>query len=547
MSRITSLHNSPFALLEVSVRDRAEKIIEHAEERSLFLDSDVCTKARSDLTTTRSRLNSEICWLPGVSPNRATNLLNVLTSDIDSIKDDTSLPPLAKANLLAATFEIMDPELSVSGWCEWIVDFAYTVDSIDPEDVLREINTDRSVSGFPNVKSLDQIEVELEARRSHYTETIKTAINKLSSMKLVEVMTEAVERTTELGEGHAPLLIHELVDKYDTKASRYLEAEAENIHKLVEAIRENSQNGEAAIKPQIDKLEQVARKWDAIAQPIQLSMKAQGLDHKLSHDIAWVIRSLTVDLFNRHDMITTVTRLTKTLQELFAELPEVVERLDEDRNAISEIIQDRKNAEKRKSEEAEEITYQAEVGLVFKDLIRISPDGIEWKGQKISLEAVNKVRWGAVSHSVNGIPTGTTYTIAWAGDQLSDLVMETRREEVYQRFTDSLWKAVCFRLIEQYLEALKTGKQLSIGGVGFDDSGIFLTKHKLFGNESIYKKWGDISYYSSNGSLVIIDKGDKKTYVELPFLSVWNAHILNAMIRLSFKNWKGRLSGLLGD
>ena len=543
----TSLHKSPFSLLEVSIRDRADRIVEQAEEKSLFLDSDLCTKARNDLSTTRNRLNSEICWLPGVSPNRAINLLNALTSDIDSIKDDTSLPPLANANLLAAAFEILDPELSVSEWCDWIIDFAYTVDSIDPKDVLREINTDRSVSGFSEVKSLEQIEVELEARRSHYTETIKVAINKLSSIKLVEVMTEVVERTTESGEEHAPLLIHELVDKYDTEASRYLELEAENIHKLVEAIRENSQNGEAAIKSQLDKLDQVARKWDAIAQPIQLSMKAQGLDHKLSHDIAWGIRSLAIDLFNRHDMITTVTRLTKTLQELFAELPAVVETLDEDGKAISAIIQDRKNAERRKSEEALEITYETELGLVFKDKLRISPNGVEYKNNRISLEKISRVRWGAVRKSVNGIPAGTEFTVAIGRSDVASIVVQTGKREVYDAFTNCLWKAVCVRLIQQYLEELRAGKQLSIGGIGFDDNGIFLTKHKFLGNESIYKQWGDISYYSSNGSLVIIDKCDKKTYVELPFLSVWNVHILEAMIRLSFETWKGRLSGLLGD
>ena len=81
----------------------------------------------------------------------------------------------------------------------------------------------------------------------------------------------------------------------------------------------------------------------------------------------------------------------------------------------------------------------------------------------------------------------------------------------------------------------------------FDDNGIFLTKHKFFGNETLYKKWGEVSYYSSNGSLVVQDKDDKKIYVDLSYLSVQNTHILEAMIRLSFKNWKGRLSGLLGD
>ena len=543
----TSLHKSPFALLEVSVRDRADKIVEQAEEKSLILDSDISIKARSDLTTLRNRLCSEICWLPGISPNRAVNLLKILTSDIDLIKNDTSLPSLAKANLFGAVFEILDTELTVTEWSGWIEDFAYTVNLIEPEEVLREINSDRSVSGFSEVKSLEQVEIELEARIRYYTDTIKGSINRLSSMKLVEVMTEVVERTTRFGEVHAPFLVHKLVDKYDVEVNRYLEPEAEKIYELINAIRKNAQNGEAAIEPQIEKLDQVARKWDAIAQPIQLSMKALGLDHKLSHDIAWGIRSLSIELFNQYNMVAAVTSLTKLIQELFAELPAVVERLDEDEELISEIIQDRKIAELRKSEEAKEITYETDLGLLFKDKLRISSNGVEYKNNRISLEQISWVRWGAVRKSVNGFPAGTEYTFAMGGSDVVTILVKTGKREVYEAFTNCLWKAVCVRLLQQYLEVLKAGKQVSIGGVAFDDNGIYLTKHKIFGSEIIYNEWGEVSYYSANGSLIIINKADKKTYVELSFLSVWNVHILEVIIRLSFESWKGRLSGLLGD
>jgi hypothetical protein len=546
MNLSTSLHKSPFALLGVSTRDRADKIVEQAEERSLFLDSEICTKARSDLTTVRNRLATEIRWLPGVSPNRAISLLETLTSDIDSLKDDTSLPPLANANVLAAAFEILDPDMDASSWQDWIIDFAYTVDNIDSYDVQREINADRTVSGFPEINGIEQIESELDERRRYFTETIKSALNKLPPMKLVEVVTDVVESTTELGEEHAPQLIHELVDRYELEANRYLGPEAENIVKLLEAIKRNAVNGESAIKTQIDKLDQVARKWDAIAQPIQLSMKAQGLEHKLSHEVALGIRGLAIDLFNQHDMVSTAKKLTATLQELFEEVPEVAERLDEDADAIDQIVKDRLGAEQIKAVRDKEITYEAEIGLVFKDKLKISPNGVEWKGQRIGLNDITSVRWGAVKKSVNGIPTGTDYTVAIGKADAFEMVIETARAEIYQSFTDCLWKAVCVRLLEQYLLSLKAGKELWIGGkVKVDDNGINLIKHKFFGNETVYVKWGDVTYNSYNGELFITAKDDKKLYVALSYLSVKNVHILEAMIRLSFKNWRGRLSGIL--
>lgn len=541
----TSLHSSPFALLGVSTRDKANKIVEQAEEKSLFLDSDVCTKARSDLTTVRNRLATEIRWLPGVAPNRAISLLDALTKHIDSLKDDTTLPPLANANVLAAAFEILDPDMAASDWQAWIMDFAYTVDLIDADDVLREINADRTLSGFSEVKGTEQIEAELDERRRYYTDTIKSALNRLAPMKLVEVVTHVVEYSTNSGDDHAPRLVHELVDRYEMEANRYLEAEAENIHKLIEAIRANSENGEASIKPQVDKLEQVARKWDAIAQPIQLSMKAQGLDHKLSYDIAWGIRSLAVELFNKHDMVSTVTRLTKILQELFAELPAVVEQLEDDSEAINDIVRDRENFQKRRAEQDKEITYQTELGVIFKDTLRISPNGVEWKGRRIALDDITKVRWGAVRKTVNGVPAGVDYTIGVGGNNTSEFVIQTSKEEVYNRFTDCLWKAACVRILEQYLKGLKEGKTFSIGGVRFDDNGIHLTKHKFFGSEYVYEKWGNVTYGSYDGSLQVTSQNDNKTYASFSYIDVANAHIFEAIIRLSFKNWKGRLSGLL--
>src|SRR3546814_5902743 len=72
-----------------------------------------------------------------------------------------------------------------------------------------------------------------------------------------------------------------------------------------------------------------------------------------------------------------------------------------------------------RDEWAHEITYRAEIGVMFKDTLSISPDGISWKGQSFSLDSITRVRWGGVRHSVNGVPTGTTYTIAF-GDKRSE-------------------------------------------------------------------------------------------------------------------------------
>lgn len=543
----TALHHNAFWLLGATIRDSRHRIVELAEEKSLLLDSDVCTKARNDLTTPRNRLAVEMAWLPGVSPNSARALVDDLHNHLDLVKKASTAPALAKANLLAAALELLDAEMNDDLWCDWIVEFAYTVDMIEPEDVLREINEDRSVSGFSEVKETEQIEVELRARRRFYTDTIKTVLNRFSSNKLVDVVTRVVETTTEKGEEHGASLVHDLIEQYEADANRYLQPEAENIKKLAEAIRQAAPKGESSVEPLVDKLIQVVRKWDSVAQPIQLSAKARGLDHDLSHEVANAIRSLGVELFNQHDMIDTANRLTRILQELFAELPEIVEKLDQDLETLDEIHENRKEAQKRGAEWEKEISYQVKIGLVFKDTLRISPNGVEWKDKRFPLDSITWVKWGAVRRSVNGVPTGTDYTIA-VGDGRSSAVIETRKGEIFGTFTDKLWRAVCIRLLTETLGSLKSGKSISFGDAVIDDNGVQLTKHKVWSsNESKYYEWGKVTYGSAGGSLVITAQDDKKFFVDLPYLTTPNAHILEAMIRLSFKKWTGRLSGLLND
>ena len=114
--------------------------------------------------------------------------------------------------------------------------------------------------------------------------------------------------------------------------------------------RDSAKSGESVVKPIVDKLEAVARNWDKVAQPIQLSAKARGIDHEPSHEIAYFIRSLAIDLFNEHDMLTQSQRLTGLIQELFAELPEVVEQVEQDSEALADIFQNRKMNEAQKNE-----------------------------------------------------------------------------------------------------------------------------------------------------------------------------------------------------
>ena len=133
-----------------------------------------------------------------------------------------------------------------------------------------------------------------------------------------------------------------------------------------------------------------------------------------------LVRGLAIHMFNEHGKLDFSQQLTNMLQEVFAEVVEVAERTAEDADALGEIAEQRvrliQDAKNRAEEWRREITFEVDLGTIFKTKLRISPEGIEWKKRHWDLDSITRVRWGGTRHSVNGIPTGTTYSIFFGND-----------------------------------------------------------------------------------------------------------------------------------
>jgi hypothetical protein len=410
---------------------------------------------------------------------------------------------------------------------------AQLLEELSSDEILRDINEDRAVSGFPEVKGCEQIDSELSERKRYYCSTIKDSLDRLETASLIRVMTLTVETATLEGEIHASELIDELVDRYETETKGFLQAEAENIKKLTQIISDTASAG-LSIDQLLSQIEAVARNWDKVAQPIQLSAKSRGIDHYPSMELAFSIRGLGIDLFNEHNLVLQSERLLALTQELFSELPDFAERAKQDAEQLGEIIENRKINEAQRSEWVREITYRAEVGVVFKGILSISPEGVSWKGKTYPLESITRVRWGGVSHYVNGIPTGTTYTIAF-GDNRSETVVELRRRETFENFVEKLWKAVGVRLVIELFESLKEGRELIFGDASLRDDGVVLVRHKFLGKDRVRLPWSDVHIWSAGGAFYLGAKNDKKVYAMLPYIGIANVHVLEHAIRTSFK------------
>ena len=257
-------------------------------------------------------------------------------------------------------------------------------------------------------------------------------------------MTKAVEAATDSGNDHGPALLDDLVDSYEIETQEFLRKEYEKIATLVKNAREVAPRGE--VSAILDKLERVVRNWNRIAQPIQVSAKSRGMIHRQSRDLAYELRGLGIELNNKHDLLQPAHRITELLRDIFAEVPDVAEKLEEDAEAIANLRRQAEQREKDNAEWVRSITFWAEVGVMFKNDLSISPDGIRWKGSRFPLKLITRVRWGGIRRSVNGVRTGTDYTVAF-GDNYSEQVIQLRKEATYTGFIEALWRAVCVRLI----------------------------------------------------------------------------------------------------
>ncbi|SUA94620.1 Uncharacterised protein [Oligella urethralis] len=546
------LLQNPFHILNASPRDNRRRIMELADERSLLLDSSECMEARSELTNPRKRLSAEVAWLPGIGPKRAGELLSIIESSPTDLLAVGNLSSIARANLLAAGIARL-PDHNADDVAEWILEIAWAFEDLDSDELSVIINEERIVSGFPEVSDLSAVEAEIQERRRHYRKVIKSALDNLSPKELVEAVTVTVESATDDGEEHGPILIADLVDSYEVEAQGFLDKEEGNIIALVGKLRAavDAERSDSTLAPMVNQLIQIVKNWDTVAQPIQVSTKSRGLDLDASHRVANLVRSLAIHMFNEHGKLDFSQQLTNMLQEVFAEVAEVAERTAEDADALAEIAEEQlryvEGLVNKAEEWRREITYEAEVGAIFKDKLRISPEGIEWKGRRWDLDSITRVRWGGTKHSVNGIPTGTTYSIVF-GNSSNYTSIELKKEATYSNFIDRLWKAVGVRLLTEYLQGLREGKKYRFGSTIMSDHGMELERKKLFGsNERIFCRWSELVVWNGAGVFCIGKKDDKKLAAAFSYQEEDNIHVLEAVIRMFWKQGGDRLSSLLGE
>ncbi len=368
------LLKNPFHILGATTRDNRHSIMELAEERSLLSDADECLTARSILITPRRRISAELAWLPGINQILINGFLNLLERSTEfrmelfhkliafmeninetgyeqTLFGKEKLIPLSRANLFAAGLFRMHNYLldDIAQWSsstfrtsppttiQWILEIAKAFDRIEIKELCMIINEERRESGFPEITNLSTIEDELHNRRHHYGQVINLGLKDLPIWELATAVTIGIKTATNNGKKHGPILIEDLVSWYENHIQEPLENVKLKIILHTEDIRAmaDTNRSDSSLEFMINELIRTVKEdWNVLVQPIQLIKKSRGERHAASFEIAWRVRELAIDLFNKYGKLDFSRQILNMLKEVFGEIIEVDERITEDLEAL---------------------------------------------------------------------------------------------------------------------------------------------------------------------------------------------------------------------
>lgn len=522
------ISRNPFAILGVSTRDDRNRIMEAAEECSLLFDPDACQQARAALTNPRRRLDAELAWFPGVAPGTANK-----ASTANSVEqvEQLSLSGIAKANALLIASSTAQPE-GVMPLRDFVAAMATAVDSIQLDQALREINEDRDVAGFPPFTNMDTAEDVLRERQQAWRRGVIAVLDRAPTAEITESLSRAVKEAADAG--HFPRFLHDVIDDYAIRTQPFRSRQFEGAERLVVKARELAGRRPDALPPILKAISEVLETWEETTFPLQMSTTLRGQTDSDSERLGFMIRSLSIDLFNDHDLLDESRQISNLVGASFSALPHVSGKIAEDNEALDNL-----SSEARKREA--DLAYAANIGTFGKTRLAISVGGLEWKGQQFSLEQIRSARWGAVRRSVNGIPTGTDYLISWSDGPRSPTI-EFRNEVIYSEFTARLWKALAGHMFGSIIKDLRAGREMHFGNAIISDDNVTLRRKKFFGDEPAQFCWGDVTVGSADGAFVIAGPSGSKSSATMSYRDVDNVHFLDAIIRHAFTKGSLRLS-----
>lgn len=360
--------DNPFFILNAKPCDNDARIMERADECGLLQDSnrgrDRCREAKAILMHARKRIDAEIAWLPVKTREQARKICELLESSeanigvleslrqVEGFLGDGKLIPIAKCNVLAAGLRC--PTLySPDEVARWTLEIVRAYKGINYEQVSTVINANREKAEVPIANLLNIKEALLKRRVPYYHQAMKSAMAKLSITERAEAMTRIVESAI-ADDNQLPQLITALGASYE-RDEEVLESLREHDTKVCQLagqlqLAADPNRPDSKLEPLVKQLIQEVKDWVVIAQPIQLIKTSQGASHDESETLARRVENLAMHLFDSCDKLNLCLKLIKTLQDAFAEVNNISNRLSRIMDGLNDTAQERERCARRRIE-----------------------------------------------------------------------------------------------------------------------------------------------------------------------------------------------------
>ena len=201
------------------------------------------------------------------------------------------------------------------------------------------INEKRQQAGFPEVSKSQDIEPALSELRSEIRQALSQKLQKLPQTGYTQIVTLLSESYSgnQRYKGHA--VLEDIISEYQLYINDTLTKQGQTITKTAKFIAQGAKKIDVA--KAVQDLIASLYAWDKLAQPLQLGALTKGSSHEASREMLVSLRELALKLHNDYGMSAESLAITKATQEVFKELPEFIDLLNNDSKTLSRLVEEK--------------------------------------------------------------------------------------------------------------------------------------------------------------------------------------------------------------
>ena len=325
---------NPFAVIGVSMRATRAKISDTIEDALFANDTPFRQReldnARQALVTPRARLEAEIGFLPASDDETVVEVLASLRNGKPAQSADL-LTGFDRVNYLAHRCGAGNAEAKAR--TEKSLVYAY--DDVTLTRLVADIIAIRKESGFGAVDD-DAARVAFNNIRERHADAALDGF--LAVPEGPEAVADLAGELSGPNSGRREFLAL-LINQYEARMGPEIEQAAADVLEALENLDGAQNDGD------LQAFDVALKKWDRLAQPLQVADNARGIDEPHSKDLFRSIRDHCLDLGNNKSQYALAMSISNIGKHVFAELPDAASLIDQDIEALIGLLK-QENIEK---------------------------------------------------------------------------------------------------------------------------------------------------------------------------------------------------------